>query len=165
MSFYVQIRSSWPKIDHPCKFQQFPRREKFFHFVNFRDVSMRKEQQQPPWLINFAKIWSEHVLKIKTKVTKFGHHRIRGFWLAAVSLIIRAFEPPPPPGLIGLRFEKTEIQDQFHCQCVIRKVLYSCQIGKLFNLLLNFNFICSKAEIAWSGTPLDKPLGQFILKI
>ena len=64
----------------------------------FWDVSMRKEQQQPPWLINFAKIWSEHVLKIKTKVTKFEHHhRVRGFWLAVVSLVILASEPPPPP--------------------------------------------------------------------
>ena len=28
---------------------------------------MRKEQQQPPWLINFAKIWSERILRIKIK--------------------------------------------------------------------------------------------------
>ena len=71
--------------------------EEFFHFVNFWNVSMRKEQQQPPWLINFVKIWSEHVLKIKTKITKFGNHRVRGFWLAAASLVIRASEPPPGP--------------------------------------------------------------------
>ena len=48
MSFYVQNRSSRPKIDPPCQFQQFPSRGKFFHFVNFWDVSMSKEQQQPP---------------------------------------------------------------------------------------------------------------------
>ena len=29
-------------------FQQFPSRGKFFHFVNFWDALMRKEQQQPP---------------------------------------------------------------------------------------------------------------------
>ena len=31
---------NWP----PCQFQQFPSRGKFFHFVNFWDISMRKEQ-------------------------------------------------------------------------------------------------------------------------
>ena len=66
-SFYVQNRSSRPKIDPPCQFQQFLSRGKFFHFQNFWDVLMTKEQQQPPWLINFAKIWSECALRIKTK--------------------------------------------------------------------------------------------------
>ena len=48
-SFYVQNRSSRPKIDPPpCQFQQFSSRGKFFHFQNFWDVSMTKEQQQPP---------------------------------------------------------------------------------------------------------------------
>ena len=57
-----------PELTPPpkCQFQQFPSRGKFFHFVNFLDLLMRKEQQQPPppppRLINFAKIWSEHVL-------------------------------------------------------------------------------------------------------
>ena len=48
MSFYVQNRSSRPKIDPPCQFQQFSSIGKIFHFQNFWDVSMRKEQQQPP---------------------------------------------------------------------------------------------------------------------
>ena len=48
MSFYVQNRSSRPKIETPCQFQQFSKRGKFFHFQNFGDVSMTKEQQQPP---------------------------------------------------------------------------------------------------------------------
>ena len=43
-NFYVQDRSSRPKIDPPCQFQQFPSRGKCFHFVSFWDVSMRKEQ-------------------------------------------------------------------------------------------------------------------------
>ena len=34
-SFYVQNRSSRPKIDPPCQFQQFSSRGKFFHFQNF----------------------------------------------------------------------------------------------------------------------------------
>ena len=66
----VQNRSYRPKVD-PCQFQQFQAQE-FFHFVNFWDVSMRKEQQQPLWLINFAKIWSERVLRIKTKSQSLG---------------------------------------------------------------------------------------------
>ena len=47
-SFYVQNRSSRPKVDPPGQFQQFSSRGKFFHFQNFWDVSMTKEQQQPP---------------------------------------------------------------------------------------------------------------------
>ena len=47
-SFYVQNRSSRPKIDPPCQFQQFSSRGKFFHFQNFWDVSMMKKKQQPP---------------------------------------------------------------------------------------------------------------------
>ena len=62
-NFYVQNRSSRPKIDPPYQFQQLSSRGNFFHFQNFWDVSMMKEQQQPPWLINFAKIWSECALR------------------------------------------------------------------------------------------------------
>ena len=40
---------------------------------------MRKDQQQPPGLTNFAKICSEHVLKIELKFTKFEHPRVRRF--------------------------------------------------------------------------------------
>ena len=67
MSFYVQNRSSRPKIDPPCQFQQFSSIGKIFHFQNFWDVSMRKEQQQPPWLTNFAKMWPKGVSRIKTE--------------------------------------------------------------------------------------------------
>ena len=62
---------NWP----PCQFQKFSSRGKFFHFQNFWDVSMTKEQQQPPWLINFAKIWSECALRIKTK-----SHQVSASW-------------------------------------------------------------------------------------
>ena len=54
MGFYVQNCSSRPKIDPPCQFQQFSSRGKIFHFQNFWDISMRKEQQQPPWFTNFC---------------------------------------------------------------------------------------------------------------
>ena len=67
MSFYVQNRSSRPKIDPLCQFQQFSSIGKIFHFQNFWDVSMRKEQQQPPWLTNFAEMWPKGVSRIKTK--------------------------------------------------------------------------------------------------
>ena len=37
MSFYVQNRSSRPKIDPPCQFQQFSSIGKIFHFQIFLD--------------------------------------------------------------------------------------------------------------------------------
>ena len=48
----------------PMSISAISKWRKFFHFVNFWDLLMRKEQQQPPRLTSFAKIWSEHVLKI-----------------------------------------------------------------------------------------------------
>ena len=69
ISFYAQNRSSRHKIDHHVNLSNSSR-VKFFNFQNFWDVLMRKEQQQPPWLVNFAKIWSECVLRIKTKSHK-----------------------------------------------------------------------------------------------
>ena len=67
-----------PKLIPHVNFSNFQEEEKF-HFQNFWDVSMRKEQQQPPGSTNFAKIWPKGVLRIKTEVAKFEHHRIRGF--------------------------------------------------------------------------------------
>ena len=56
------------KLTSHVNFSNFQAEEVFhFHFQNFGDVSIRKEQQQPCSLTNFDKIWSEHVLKIKTK--------------------------------------------------------------------------------------------------
>ena len=46
--FMSEIRSFRPKIGPPCQFQQFSRRANFFHFQMFWDISMRKEQHQPP---------------------------------------------------------------------------------------------------------------------
>ena len=48
MTFYVQNRSSRPKIDPRVNFSNFQAEENSFHFQNFWDVLMRKEQQQPP---------------------------------------------------------------------------------------------------------------------
>ena len=43
---------NWPPP--PCQFQQFSSRGKLFIFKIFE--TSQKEKQQPPWLINFAKI-------------------------------------------------------------------------------------------------------------
>ena len=56
-----------PKLTPHVNFNNVQAEENFVHFQNFGDVSMTKEQPQPPWLINFAKIWSECALRIKTK--------------------------------------------------------------------------------------------------
>ena len=45
--FYVQIRSSRPKID-PMSISAIFKQRKFFSFSKFWDVSMSKGQQQPP---------------------------------------------------------------------------------------------------------------------
>ena len=44
--FLFQNRSSRPKVGPLCQFQQFPSSENLFHFQNFCDFSMRKNQQQ-----------------------------------------------------------------------------------------------------------------------
>ena len=66
MRFYVQTRSSRPKIDPHVNFSNF-QVEEIFSFSKFlgRLDEQPPQQQQPPWLINFANIWSEHVLRIK----------------------------------------------------------------------------------------------------
>ena len=99
MSFYVQNHPSRPKIDPLCQFQHFPSRGRFFHFQNFLDLSMRKEQHQPPSWSILLNVFAEHVLRIKLKVTKFRHHRIRGFWMAAANLQGNPgpVSLPPPP--------------------------------------------------------------------
>ena len=42
---FMQNRSSRPEIKPSCQFQKFSSRGKFFHFIIFCDISMRKEQQ------------------------------------------------------------------------------------------------------------------------
>ena len=46
MSFYVQNRSSRPKVDPHVNFSNF-QSEEIFHFVNFWDVAMRKSSSNP----------------------------------------------------------------------------------------------------------------------
>ena len=67
MSFFVHNRSSRHKIDPHVNLSNFQGKGKFFHFQNFLDVSMRKEQQQPPfeWQL---RIWSSGPDRVK-------HHR------------------------------------------------------------------------------------------
>ena len=67
LSFYVQNRSSRQKINPSCQFQQFSSRGKFFIFKIFGTSRWEKNSSNPLWLISFLKIWSEHVLRIKTK--------------------------------------------------------------------------------------------------
>ena len=57
---------------------------------------MRKRQQQPPRLINFAKTWSEHVLKINTESYNIWESWNRKFLNGRCELVIRASEPPRP---------------------------------------------------------------------
>ena len=55
------LTQNWPHVN----FRNFQAEENLF--LTFWDAPMRKRQQQTPWLINFAKIWSKHVLRVKTK--------------------------------------------------------------------------------------------------
>ena len=59
-----------PKLSRHVNFSNFRAEENFVIFKTFRDVSMKKEQQQLPLNDQFATIWSEDVLKIKTKIHK-----------------------------------------------------------------------------------------------
>ena len=68
-TFYVFPTQNCPPPP-PSQVQQVSSRGNFLHFQNFGDVSMRKEQQQSPGFINPANIWSEHELRIKTKIHK-----------------------------------------------------------------------------------------------
>ena len=52
-----------PKFTPHVNLGNFQAEEIFFHFQNFWDISMRKKQQQPPWLINFAKFFFRTCLK------------------------------------------------------------------------------------------------------
>ena len=89
---------NWP----PMSISSISKERKIFSFSKFLWRLDEKRAAATPWLINFAKIWSERVLRIKTKShqvwassnkrfligsCKFGHP---GLWA-------------PPPGLIGLK--------------------------------------------------------------
>ena len=57
LSFYVQNRSSQPKIDPHVNFSNF-QDEDIFSFKKLLNILMTKKQKQPSSMINFAKIWS-----------------------------------------------------------------------------------------------------------
>ena len=65
-SFYVQNRSSQLKID-PCVNFSNIQAEENFSFSKFLGRLNEKRAAATPWLVNFAKIWSERVLRIKAK--------------------------------------------------------------------------------------------------
>ena len=68
MNFYVQNRSSQPKIDPlpHVSFSNFEA-EEIFSFLKLLGRLDEKRAAATPLLINFAKIWSKRVLRIKTK--------------------------------------------------------------------------------------------------
>ena len=57
---------------------------------------MRKEQQQPPLLFTFAKIWSEDVLKIKTKSHKVWASQNTRFLIGSCEFGHPGLGPPSP---------------------------------------------------------------------
>ena len=57
-----------PKLTPHVNFNNFQAEENFFIFKIFGASRWRKSSSNPPWLINFAKIWSECALRIKTKI-------------------------------------------------------------------------------------------------
>ena len=79
-----------PKIDPPpnVNFSNF-QAEKNFSFSNFLERLDEKRATATPWLFNFAKIWSERVLRTKTK----GHQ----VWISDWQLWVWSSGPLRPP--------------------------------------------------------------------
>ena len=65
MSFYVQNRSSRPKIDPPCQFQQFSNIGKIFHFQNFLGRLDEKRAAATPLIDQFCWNVAKKCLKDK----------------------------------------------------------------------------------------------------
>ena len=81
---------NWPPMSISAIFKQ---RKFFLIFKIFETFRWEKSSSNlPDWLIllRFGQNISQ---RQKLQVTKFGHHRIRGFWMAAVNLVIPASEP------------------------------------------------------------------------
>ena len=70
MTCYVRNGSSPSKIDLPGQFRLFQTEENLFIFKILGTSRWEKSSIPSPWLINFAKIWSENVLRIKSKICK-----------------------------------------------------------------------------------------------
>ena len=66
MSLYVLLD---PKLAPYVNFSNFQVEENF-SFCKFLGRLDEKRAAATPWLINFAEIWSEDVLKRKTKIRK-----------------------------------------------------------------------------------------------
>ena len=73
-----------PKLTPHVNFSNFQAEKNFVIFKIFDMSPSKKEWQQPPWWINFAKIWSELILKI-TRSPKGHHGRLSLNWEASVS--------------------------------------------------------------------------------
>ena len=85
-----------PKLT-PMSISTIFKQNKIFHFQNFWDVSMEKQQQQPLWLINFAKIWSECALRIKTKRHQVSASKSKRFLIVSCEFGHPGLWAPPPP--------------------------------------------------------------------
>ena len=95
-----------PKLTPHVNFNNFQAEENFFIFKIFGTSRWRKSSSNTPdWSI-LLKFGQNVPQRQKLEVTKFRHHRVRGFWLSAVSLVIRPLSLPPP-GLIGLKLVET----------------------------------------------------------
>ena len=66
MSLYILLD---PKVTHYVNFSNFQVEENF-SFCKFLGCLDEKRAAATPWLIDFAEIWSEDVLKRKTKIGK-----------------------------------------------------------------------------------------------
>ena len=55
---------------------------------------LKNDCSNPPWQIDFAKIFSNCGKKVKQEVTKFGSHSLNGFRVAANTMVVWDKNPP-----------------------------------------------------------------------
>ena len=80
LALYARNHSFLPKIDPICRFQLFPRSGKFISFSKFfRCLDEEKSSSNLPWLVDFANLLSEHVLRIKIKSHKVWASQSKSF--------------------------------------------------------------------------------------
>ena len=103
------LTQNWPSMSISVIFKQ----KKILHSQNFWNVSMRKEQKQPPWFIKFAKILSERVLRIKAKIHKVRAPKSKRILINSCKSghpVIQVSEPPPPPPPQATLFNMEEVR-------------------------------------------------------
>ena len=89
---------------------------------------LKKKVAAAPWWFNFAKVFSKHLLRIKTKSREpFKHDRFIGFRITAVKLMVWARESQPD-----------RVKGQKYLQKICSGVHYFfffCQTLNFFNLV------------------------------